>query len=190
MFDISGEMCTLASWVSYTVIIYFLRISVCHNLNQTAFNRCKHSFVCTLLIQVYYSALFNPAAPVAAPAATHVFIAHLFALELKRNEWRSLRLMKVNLWPFLVAAHAQTVVHTSPLLLFFVCVQTHGSAYFGAHNGELLGAILGMSGLCCMFSWGAFFFRDSSYEQEVTYMSALYTKEAAPSSSHGHWLRK
>lgn len=48
----------------------------------------------------------------------------------------------------------------------FVSIQTHGGAYLSALNGELLGAILGMSGHCCMFSC-----RDSSSEQEVAYTS-------------------
>lgn len=80
MFDISGEKCTLASQVLYTIIIYFLVFFMCCNLNQAAVNSCKHSFVCTLSIQVYYSAMFNPAASAAASVATDVVTSHLLLI--------------------------------------------------------------------------------------------------------------
>lgn len=122
MFDISGEMCTLASWVPYTIIMYFLSFSMSHNLNQAAFNSCKHSFVCTLLIQVYYSAAFNPAASAAATAAADVITSHRIWLQSRMSdEWRSLRSMKVSCER--PRSASRTLVPTSPFpSLVFRCI--------------------------------------------------------------------
>lgn len=60
------------------------------------------------------------------------------------------------------AAHTHDQLYSLQYFSFsFVSVKMHGGAYLRAHNGELLGAILGMSEHCCMFSyWG--FLSDSS----------------------------
>ena len=56
-----------------------------------------------------------------------------------------------------------------------------------AHNGELAGAILGMSGHCCMFSCRL---SDSSYEWEVQDVSGPYTIERRfVIVPHVRWLR-
>lgn len=60
------------------------------------------------------------------------------------------------LHPFgMSGAHTHGQLYTLPHFSFFpfVGIETHGAAYLSAHNGELLGAILGMSGHCCMFSY-------------------------------------
>lgn len=104
MFDISGEMCTLAFWVPYTIIKYFLRFSMSHNLNRAAFNSHKCSFVCAVLIQVYYSAVINCSMSGSYHICRRGYQSSLdFFLSLSNmNEyavkWRSLWLMKPNLW--------------------------------------------------------------------------------------------
>lgn len=145
---------------------FFLFFSMSCNLKQAAFNSCKHSFTCTLLIQVYYSAAYNTTASATATAAADVAASHLFWLASDVSgvgtKWRSERLINASCewlrWApsfCMSTTHTHNQLHTlphfcfpPPPLLVFRRMPMHTCA----HNGELLGAILGMSGHCCMFS--------------------------------------